>query len=339
VPQQNVRVIATYVGGAFGGKCYGAPPAEAARLSRIAGRPVQVVFDRAEEFLFSRMRPAAVVEIRSGVTGEGKIAFWEYKAYGGGPQSSETFYDAPNQRTVWAGTWQTAINPPGLHPLGVGTWRAPAGLTNTFARESHMDVLAAKAGMDPVEFRLRNLSDKRMRRVLETAAEKFAWKPAKAPSGRGVGVSCGMYTGTYMAVMAEVSVDRKTGQVKAKRVVFAHDQGPTVSPDGTRQQIEGSIIMGLGSALTEDVRFQNGDVLTRNFDTYEIPRFSWLPKIDIVLIDNPEAAVSGCGEPPVINIGAVMANAIFDAVGVRLLQLHMTPERVLAALGDAGANA
>jgi hypothetical protein len=144
-------------------------------------------------------------------TGEGKIAFWEYKAYGGGPQSSETFYDAPNQRTVWAGTWQTAINPPGLHPLGVGTWRAPAGLTNTFARESHMDVLAAKAGMDPVEFRLRNLSDKRMRRVLETAAEKFAWKPAKAPSGRGVGVSCGMYTGTYMAVMAEVSVQCADG--------------------------------------------------------------------------------------------------------------------------------
>ena len=337
VPQENVRVIATYVGGAFGGKCYGAPPAEAARLSKIAGRPVQVVFDRAEEFLFSRMRPAAVVEIRSGLTAEGKLAFWEYKAYGGGPQSSQTFYDVPNQRTVWAGSWQAAINPPGLHPLGVGTWRAPAGATNTFARESHMDVLAARAGADPVEFRLRNLSDKRMRRVLEAAAEKFAWQPAKAPSGHGVGVSCGIYTGTYMVAMAEVSVDKKTGQVKAKRVVFAHDQGPTVSPDGTRQQIEGSIMMGLGYALTEEVRFQNGEVLSRNFDTYEIPRFSWLPKIEIVLIDNPEAAVSGCGEPPVINIGAVVANAIFDAVGVRLPQLPMTPERVLAALRSAGA--
>ena len=140
-----------------------------------------------------------------------------------------------------------------------------------------------------------------------------------------------------MVAMAEVSVDKKTGQVKAKRVVFAHDQGPTVSPDGTRQQIEGSIMMGLGYALTEEVRFQNGEVLSRNFDTYEIPRFSWLPKIEIVLMDNPEAAVSGCGEPPVINIGAVVANAIFDAVGVRLPQLPMTPERVLAALRSAGA--
>jgi isoquinoline 1-oxidoreductase len=339
VSQENVRVIATYVGGAFGGKCYGAPPAEAARLSKIAGRPVQVVFDRAEEFLFSRMRPAAVVEIRSGLTGEGKLAFWEYKAYGGGPQESQTFYDVSNQRTVWAGSWQAAINPPGLHPLGVGTWRAPAGPTNTFARESHMDVLAARAGADPVEFRLRNLSDKRMRRVLETAAQKFAWMPAKAPSGRGVGVSCGIYSGTYMVTMAEVSVDKKTGQAKVKRVVFAHDQGPTVSPEGTRQQIEGAIIMGLGYALTEEVRFKDGEVLSRNFDTYEIPRFSWLPKIEIVLIDNPEAAVSGCGEPPVINMGAVVANAIFDAVGVRLLHLPMTRERVLAALRSAGADA
>jgi nicotinate dehydrogenase subunit B len=339
VLQENVRVIAPLVGGAFGGKCYGTPPAEAARLARIARRPVQVVFDRAEDFLFGRLGPAAVVEIRSGLTGEGKLAFWDYKVYGGGPQSAQTFYDAPHQRTLSAGSWQQATNPPGLHPLGVGPWRAPAGLTNTFARESHMDVLAARMGADPVEFRFRNLSDKRMRRVLETAAQKFAWKPAKAPSGRGVGVSCGTYSGTYMATMAEVNVDNKTGQVKVMRVVFAHDQGLTVSPDGTRQQIEGAIIMGLGSALSEEVRFQSGDVLSRNFDSYEIPRYSWLPKMEIELMDNPEAQVSGCGEPPVINMGAVVANAIFDAVGVRLVRLPMTPERVLAALKSPGADA
>jgi nicotinate dehydrogenase subunit B len=131
-------------------------------------------------------------------------------------------------------------------------------------------------------------------------------------------------------------VDPKTGQVKMERIVFAHDQGPTVSPEGTRQQIEGAIIMGLGYALTEEVRFQSGEVLSRNFDAYEIPRYSWLPKIETVLIDNPEAAVSGCGEPPVINLGAVVANAIFDAVGARLSQLPMTPERVLAALKKLG---
>jgi CO/xanthine dehydrogenase Mo-binding subunit len=202
-----------------------------------------------------------------------------------------------------------------------------------------MDILAARVGADPVEFRFRNLSDQRMRRVLERAAEKFAWKPAKTPSGRGVGVSCGIYSGTYMVTMAEVNVDKTSGQVKAKRIVFAHDQGPTVSPEGTRQQIEGAIIMGLGYALTEEVRFQSGEVLSRNFDTYEIPRYSWLPRIETVLIDNPEAPVSGCGEPPVINMGAVVANAIFDAVGIRLLQLPMTPERVLAALKNTGADA
>lgn len=332
VPPDNVRVIASFVGGAFGGKCYGTPPVEAARLSKIAGRPVQVVFDRAEEFRFGRLCPAAVVEIRAGLTGEGKLAFWDFKTYGGGPQEAKSFYDAPHQRTLSAGSWMESSNPPGLHPLGVGPWRAPAGPTHTFARESHIDVLANMVGADPVEFRFRNLSDKRMRRALEVAAERFAWKPAKTPSGRGVGVACGVYSGTYMATMAEVDVDRKSGQVKVKRIVFAHDQGPTVSPEGTRQQIEGAIVMGLGYALTEEVRFQSGDVLSRNFDTYEIPRYSWLPKMEIVLINNPEAPVSGCGEPPVINLGAVIANAIFDAVGVRLLQLPMTPQRVLASI-------
>jgi isoquinoline 1-oxidoreductase len=339
VPPESVRVISTYVGGAFGGKCHGTPPVEAARLARISGRPVQVVFDRAEEFLFGALRPAAVVDVRSGLTGAGKLAFWDFRAYGGGPQEAQTFYDVPHQRTVSAGSWDATANPPGLHPLGVGVWRAPAGATNTFARESHMDMLAAKAGADPVDFRLANLTDKRMRRLLEAAAERFAWRSAKAPSGRGVGVSCGIYTGTYMVTMAQVAVERKTGRVKIGRIVFAHDQGRTASPEGTRQQIEGAVIMGLGYALSEEVRFRNGEVLSRSFDSYEIPRYSWLPKIEIALLDSPEAQVSGCGEPPVINLGAVVANAIFDAVGARMPQLPMTPERVLAALGSTGAGA
>ena len=335
VPIENIRVVASLVGGAFGGKCYGTPPAEATRLSKITGKPVQVVFDRAEEFLFGRMCPAAVIDIRSGITAEGKLAFWEYKTYGGGPQESKTFYDVEHQRTLWAGSWQQAVNPPGLHPLGVGTWRAPAGLSNTFGRESHMDVLAAEAGLDPVEFRLRNLTDKRMRRVLETVARRFGWKAAKAPSGRGVGVACGIYTGTYMATMAELTVDRKTGKIAVKRIAFAHDQGPTVNPEGTQQQIEGAIIMGLGCALSEEVHFTGTGVDTKNFDSYELVRYSSLPKMDIALLLDSDAPVSGCGEPPVINLGAVVANAVFDAVGVRMTQLPMTPERVLAALQES----
>jgi CO/xanthine dehydrogenase Mo-binding subunit len=186
--------------------------------------------------------------------------------------------------------------------------------------------------MDPLEFRLTNLTDPRMRRVLEAAAKQFKWEAGKAPSGRGVGVACGIYSGTYVATMAEVTVERNTGRVQARRVVSAQDQGLTVNPDGTRQQMEGSITMGLGYALTEEVRFQDGEIFSRNFDNYEIPRFSWVPKIELVLIENRETPASGCGEPPIINMGAVMANAIYDAVGARLLQLPMTQERVKAAI-------
>jgi len=214
----------------------------------------------------------------------------------------------------------------------VGPWRAPSVNTNTFARESHVDILANKAGVDPLEFRLSHLTDKRMRRVLEAAAKQFGWKAGRTPSGRGVGVACGIYSGTYVATMAEVAVDKSTGRVQVKRVVCAQDQGVVVSPDGTRQQMEGSITMGLGYTLTEEVRFKDGEVLDRNFDTYQIPRFSWLPKIETILIENPELAAQSCGEPPIITTGAVVANAIFDAVGARMLQVPMTPARIQAAL-------
>jgi len=331
VPQQNVRVITPYVGGGFGGKSGGPQAVEAARLAKLAGKPVQVVWDRGEEFFYDTFRPAAVVKLRAGLTSGGRIAFWKYQVVGAGDREARSFYDIPHQHTTSAGGWQGG-NPPGMHPFGVGAWRAPSVNTNTFAGESHIDALAAKAGVDPLAFRLSHLSDKRMRRVLEATAEKFGWKPARAPSGRGVGVACSIYANTCVATMAEVSVDRKTGHVQVKRVVCAQDNGVTVNPDGVRQQMEGCITMGLGYSLTEEVRFQNGEILARNFDSYELPRFSWLPRIETILIDNPETPALGSGEPPIITMGAVIANAIYDAVGARLLQLPMTAARVLAAL-------
>ena len=222
-----------------------------------------------------------------------------------------------------------------MHPFAVGPWRAPSVNSNTFGRESHIDIMAARAGVDPVEFRRSNLTDLRMLRVLDAAAKQFGWKPAKTPSGRGVGVACAIYAGTYVATMAELSVDKKTGRVQVRRVVCAMDEGVVVSPDGTRQQMEGSITMGLGYALTEEARFKDGEVLDKNFDTYELPRFSWLPRIETILIQNPDSPASGCGEPAITPMGAVVANAIYDAVGVRLLQLPMTPTRVLEALKRA----
>jgi len=338
VAPERVRIIATYVGGGFGGKSNTRQAIEAARLAKMTGRPVQVVWDRAEEFFYDTFRPAAVVKVRAGLDSTGRIVLWDFRIYGAGDREAQQFYDIPHQRTVSAGGWGGG-NPPGMHPFAVGPWRAPSVNTNTFARESHIDTLAARAGVDPVEFRMKHLSNARMRRVLEAAARQFGWKPARTPSGRGVGVSCAIYLGTYVAMMAEVGVDRKSGQVQVRRVVCAQDQGLVVNPDGSRQQIEGSIMMGMGYALSEEVRFRGGEVLARNFDTYRIPRFSWMPRIEAVLIDNPETPASGCGEPPIVNMGAVLANAIYDATGARLLQLPMTPERVLAALARATSTA
>jgi isoquinoline 1-oxidoreductase len=328
---QNVRVVTAYVGGGFGGKSSAQQAVEAARLAKATGKPVQVVWNRAEEFFYDSFRPAAVVKIRSGLTGAGKIALWDAKVVGAGEREAKPYYDIPNQRTLSAGGWQGG-NPPGMHPFAVGAWRAPSVNTNTFARESHMDILAGKAGIDPLEFRLNHLTDARMRRVLEAASKQFGWKAAKSPSGRGVGLACGIYSNAYAATMVEVDVNRSTGHVQVKRVVSAVDVGMVVNPDGVRQQMEGCITMGLGYALTEEVHFKDGEVLDRNFDSYQIPRFSWIPKMETILIDNPGTPALGAGEPPIITIGAVLANAIYDAAGARLLQLPMTPARVLAAL-------
>jgi isoquinoline 1-oxidoreductase len=327
LPPQSVRIVTPYVGGGFGGKSAAPQAVEAARLAKAAGKPVQVVWNRAEEFFYDTYRPAAVVKIRAGLTTAGKLTLWDYKVYGAGDREAKTYYDVPHQRTLSAGGWQGG-NPEGMHLSAVGAWRAPSVNTNTFARESHMDAMAAKLGVDPLEFRLKHLTDARMRRVLEAVAAKFNWKP----SGRGAGIACGIYSNAYAATMLEVAVDKKTGRVQVKRVVTAMDVGLAVNPDGLRQQMEGCITMGLGSALTEEVHFKNGEVLDRNFDSYQLPRFSWMPKIETILIDDPGSPALGAGEPPIITMGAAISNAIFDAIGVRLRQLPMTPDRVLQAL-------
>ncbi|MGB9458835.1 MAG: molybdopterin cofactor-binding domain-containing protein [Bryobacteraceae bacterium] len=341
MPPDKVRIISRYVGGGFGGKTEADQGVEAARLAKITGKPVQVVYSRQEEFFYDRFRPAAVMKIRAGIVlnsyslaAASKIVLWDGQVFGAGEREADPFYDIPNKRVTSAGGWMGG-NPPGMNPFAVGAWRAPSVNSNTFARESHIDTLAAAMRVDPLEFRLNNLTNARVRRVLETAAKHFGWKPGHAPGGRGTGMACGMYANACNATIAEVEVNRATGAVKVKRVVLALDEGFVVNPDGMRQQAEGCVIMGLGYSLSEEVRFRNGEVLDTNFDSYQIPRFSWLPKIEIVLVDNPEMPALGGGEPPIIAMGAALANAIFDAVGARVRQLPMTPERVKAALAKA----
>jgi nicotinate dehydrogenase subunit B len=321
----NVRVITPFVGGGFGGKgSVNTQAVEAARLSRATGKPVQVCWNREEEFFFDAFRPAAVVTIKAGLTKDGRLTLWDYSVYAAGERGAPHFYDIPNHRTT---SFDGAA-----HPFATGPWRAPGNSTNCFARESHIDLMAAQAQMDPIEFRLKHLKDQRAIRVLQAAAEKFGWQPAPAPSGRGLGVAVGTDVDTWVAEIAEVQVDPQTGHVQVKRVVCAQDMGLVINPEGATLQVEGCITMGLGYTLSEDIHFKNGMILDRNFDTYELPRFSAVPKIETVLLDLPDQPAHGGGEPAVILVGAVVANAIYDATGARLLQLPMTPERIRKAI-------
>jgi isoquinoline 1-oxidoreductase len=332
IPASSVHVIMPFVGGGFGGKSRILQAVQAARLVKATGKPVQVAWTREDEFFWDTFRPAAVVKIKSGLSEAGKIVLWDYEVLFAGGRGAEQFYDVPNHRTVARGEWGGGGAAPTAHPFDVGPWRAPSSNTNTFARESQIDIMAAKAGKDPYAFRMENLADRRMQRVLKAAADKFGWTPVKSPSGRGVGLACSDYSGTYVATAAEVAVDKSTGRVRVKRMVCAHDCGIAVNPEGMRIQIEGCMTMGLGYALTEEIHFKGRRILDLNYDTYELPRFSWLPKIEAVLLDSPDVPISGGGEPAITTVGAVVANAVFDACGARLHQLPMTPERVQAAL-------
>lgn len=173
--------------------------------------------------------------------------------------------------------------------------------------------MAAVAGVDPLEFRLRNLTDFRMRRVLQAAADAFGWKPAPGPSGMGRGIACSVDAGTYDALIAQVRVDEAFGRVSVERIVCAQDMGIVVNPDGAKMQMEGAITMGLGYTLAEEIHFRGGDILDRNFGTYSIPRFSWVPAIETIIVRNDDLSPQGGGEPAIVATGAVIANAVFDA--------------------------
>jgi nicotinate dehydrogenase subunit B len=328
VSLEKVRIITPFVGGGFGGKSAHMQAVEAVKLAKITGKPVLVAWTRQEEFFYDTFRPAAVVKITSGLDKSGRIMLWDYHTYYAGARGSDTIYDIPNAKT-------TSYSGGSVHPFGTGAWRAPGNNTNTFARESQINIMALKAGKDQLEFRLMNLKDEKMIAVLKAAADKFGYTPAGNPSGRGYGVACGTDVGTLVAHIAEVKVDKNTGQIQVIRVVCAQDMGLCVNPEGTTIQMEGCITMGMGYALTEEIQFQGEDIKDHSFDTYEIPRFSWVPKIDTVIMDRKDQPPQGGGEPSIICMGAVIANAVFDATGVRLYQLPMTQERVLAALKKA----
>ena len=323
----KVRIIAPFVGGGFGGKLVGPGAIEAARIARqVPGVPIQLAWNREEDLFLDTYRPAAVVKVRSGLdAGRGAITFWDYIVAGVSQGEAEFPYDMPASR-------YQAPAVPGLHPLKVGAWRAPNAHTNAFARESQLDALAAKAGVDPVTLRRRLANDARVLRLLDLALASFGWEPAPGPTGRGIGLACGAWRQALVVAIAQVAVDKATGQVRVERFLEAVDVGLVVNPDGARQQVEGAITMCVGQALSEEIRFKGGRVLNTNFDTYLLPRFSAIPRIQVVFADNDRMATQGIGEPPVVPVAAALANAVFDATGARVTHVPFTPERVLEAL-------
>ena len=192
-----------------------------------------------------------------------------------------------------------------------------------------MDDLAHAVKMDPLEFRLKNLKDERLRAVLNAAA-KFGWGKSKAVPDRGFGIAGGFEKGGYVATCAEVAVDRSTGAVKVVRVVTAFECGAIVNPDGLKNQIEGSMMLGIGGALFEAIEFENGKILNPRFSQYRVPRFSDMPVFETVLLDRKDLPSAGAGESPIVALAPAIGNAIFDATGNRLRSLPMAPSGLKA---------
>ncbi|HUE83835.1 MAG TPA: molybdopterin cofactor-binding domain-containing protein [Pyrinomonadaceae bacterium] len=317
LPEESVRVIVPDTGSGYGGKHSGECAIEAARIARATGQPVRLVWSREEEFTWAYFRPAGVIEIKSGVRNDGKITAWEFHNYNSGGSAIQGRYDIPNQHLQFH---------PAESPLRQGSYRALAATANHFARESHMDELAHALKIDPLQFRLLNSSDERLRAVLQAAAKAFGWEQRKMAAGRGAGIACGFEKGGFVATCAEVAVERKTGKVNIVRLVEAFECGAVVNPDHLKNQIEGSIIMGLGGALFESIEFENGKILNSRFSRYRVPRFSDVPPVEVVILNRKDLPSAGAGETPIVGVAPAIGNAIFEATGVRLRSLPMVPK-------------
>ena len=319
--EEEVRVIAPEVGGSFGTKGTYGVAYEAARLSKAAGRPVRVAHSRAEEFMWGAVRPSALIEIRSGFQSDGKIVAWEATAYhtgdrpNRGQRGADTPYNTPNVRIAVADAES---------PLNAGSYRSLGCAANHFAREVHIDEIAVALDMDPVEIRLMNLSHQRLRRALEQTAKSFGWSSSIRESVGGRGVSIGYDAGSYVAECVELMVERRG--VRVQRVVAGIDCGMVVHPEGARNQIEGGIVMGMGTALREGVEFDAGRLLNPAFSRYRVPRIAATPHIEVLLVGDTTAQSTGAGEPGLVPIAAAICNAVYDATGTRVQSLPIVPQ-------------
>ena len=367
----QVHVIYKEGSGCYGHNGADDVSADAAVLSQAVGRPVRVQWGRADEFAWEPKGPAMVSRVRGGLDAAGNVIAWDYEVWTpthstrpggeparllagelidppappapfrwtGGDRNAPHNYSFPNNRIT--AHW---IEAPPLRP---GSLRSLGGMANTTANESFLDELAVAAGTDPVEFRLRHLTDPRAIDVIRRVAEVAGWETrVSGPGAPGrTGEPVGMLTAgrgiafaryeteyAYVAVVAEVTVDPSSGAVRVDRVVVAHDCGLIINPDGLSNQIEGNVIQGVSRALKEEVTFDQSRVTSLDWSSYRILTFEEMPRIEVELINRPEEPSWGAGEPAICPMAAAIGNAIFDATGARLRTVPFTPDRVLTAL-------
>lgn len=318
IPETDVRIISMEIGGGFGTKSWYPTGAEAAKLARIAGHPVRVAYTRQEDATEGTFRPAALMEIKSAFRSDGTITAWQCEAIHAGP----TGYIAQRGAETPYAVENIAVNVYCANTLvRVGSYRTLGAAVNHFARESHMDEIAAELGIDPFEMRMRNLTRPRYRHVLEEAASRFGWEPGAGSTKRGVGLSIGEDVGSYVATCLELAIEGR--EIRVRRVVTAIDCGLIVNPEGVRNQVEGSTVMGLGGALYEAIEIGDGVVLNTSLSRYQVPRITDTPEIEVVLAGDPSDPSTGAGEPGLVAVAPAVANAVFDATGQRIRELPL----------------
>ena len=319
LPEERVRVVVPDFGGGFGGKHSGDVAVEAARLSQAAGAPVRVAWTREEEFRWAYLRPAAVIDVRSAARSDGTLTGWSFTNTNSGAAGLFMPYLVPNRREEFQ---------PADSPLRQGSYRALAATANNFARESHLDEVAAALRLDPLELRLRHLADPRLVDVLTAVAERIGWAGRVTEPGRGVGLACGLEKDSRVATAVEVTLD-PDGRLHLVRVVTAFDCGAVIDPEGLTSQITGATIMGLGGALFEGIHFDAGRIRNAALSQYRVPRFPDIPPIDVIVLDRPDIESAGAGETPIITIAPAIANAVYAATGRRFRALPLAPDGTL----------
>jgi nicotinate dehydrogenase subunit B len=371
VPIDTVRVIWVEDAGSYGRPGFEDAAADAVLLSQAVGKPVRVQWMREDMTAWGSKGPAVLCDLAAGLDAQGEVSAVQFtsRAFSGGetnfrPDAMGNYLGPqltgiPNTTGIDEfAQWGVQAPPysfrnihamahviPALYetasPLRTTHLRDPEGPATSFAVESFMDEIAAAAGVDPLDFRLKYLEEPRAKAVLTAAAQKAGWDRRPSPkknsasgeisTGRGIGLST--RNGTYVGTVAEVEVNRRTGMVHVKRFVCAHDCGLIINPVALRTTIEANLIQSMSRSLMEEVMFDHSNVTSVDWRTYPVARASDIPsQVDVVLLNHPELPPNGAGEPSSRNVPAAVANAVFDATGARVRQMPLTPARVKAAL-------